>query len=350
MKVSVIVPLYNEGRHIDKLYEDLCNQTLKDFEVVFVDDGSKDNSFAKAQNIAQSDNRVKVIHQENKGVSCARNNGIEHSSGDYIMFIDGDDRLPHNAIQSLYEVAIKTKADIVQACIGEDSRNDNSESMITSTEAIPYIINGGINLQKNDTSNIPVPIKKSFRGPYGKLFRKDVIGMNRFPEGIALGEDLIFVLKIVIKKINIALLNKCVYYAENNIQSSTRKYNTNLIESSILFYYKLNEIFDNNPELNKYQYEKSDINYSTIDLVLNNVYFNPRSPLNLIQAYTQYKRFLCRPEVKNIIIQAYYLKKKKKFNYNMKRTLGIFLLYKRMYLLWFIIRFTLRKIKQIVIG
>ena len=93
--VTVIVPVYNVEKFIDKCVQSVIDQTMTDIEVILVDDGSTDNSLARCREWANKDSRVKVYHQENQGVSVARNLGIEKSAGKYIAFIDSDLSLIH---------------------------------------------------------------------------------------------------------------------------------------------------------------------------------------------------------------------------------------------------------------
>ena len=97
--VTVIVPVYNVEKFIDKCVQSVIDQTMTDIEVILVDDGSTDNSLARCREWANKDSRVKVYHQENQGVSVARNLGIEKSAGKYIAFIDSDDWIDPNYLE-----------------------------------------------------------------------------------------------------------------------------------------------------------------------------------------------------------------------------------------------------------
>ena len=91
MFFSVILPLFNKAPYVEKTIQSVLSQTYEDFELIVVDDGSTDSSFEVAKNAMGSDRRCQIIHQENSGVSVARNKGVSLSSGDYVCFIDGDD-------------------------------------------------------------------------------------------------------------------------------------------------------------------------------------------------------------------------------------------------------------------
>ena len=101
MKISVILPCYNAGAYLSACLDSLFAQSMRDFEVIFVDDGSRDDSLALARRYAERDARIHVISQENQGVSAARNLGLAHARGEWITFVDGDDLLPLDAFETL---------------------------------------------------------------------------------------------------------------------------------------------------------------------------------------------------------------------------------------------------------
>ena len=99
MKLSIIIPCYNVEKFVQKCASSILVQKGFDCELIFVNDGSKDNTLHVLENLVVKDNRIKVINQENQGLSGARNTGIENAKGDYIMFIDADDWLKPNAFE-----------------------------------------------------------------------------------------------------------------------------------------------------------------------------------------------------------------------------------------------------------
>ncbi len=111
VKISVIIPVYNVEKYLARCLDSVVNQTLKDIEIICVDDGSTDKSIVIAQEYAKRDNRISVIHQENKGVSAARNAGMKIASGKYISFIDGDDWIDLDFLEKLYNAAESSGAD-----------------------------------------------------------------------------------------------------------------------------------------------------------------------------------------------------------------------------------------------
>ena len=110
--VSVVVPVYNVDIYLEEMLEGLRNQTLKDIEIICVDDGSTDKSAGIIQNQAQKDTRIKYIRQENQGGGAARNTGIAAADGKYLICLDADDIYEGNMLELLYNQAEKTDADI----------------------------------------------------------------------------------------------------------------------------------------------------------------------------------------------------------------------------------------------
>ncbi|EKP7814543.1 glycosyltransferase family 2 protein, partial [Campylobacter jejuni] len=101
-KISVIIPIYNVEKYLDKCLKSVINQTYKNLDIILVDDGSIDNSLNIAKEYAKKDERIKIIHnEENLGTFAARNNGVKHSNGEYLMFLDPDDFLELEACEKL---------------------------------------------------------------------------------------------------------------------------------------------------------------------------------------------------------------------------------------------------------
>ena len=129
-KVSIIIPVYNVEKYITKTIESVINQTYSDIEVILIDDGSEDSSGSICDEYAKNDDRIKVFHQENLGVSQARNKGIDISTGDYILFIDSDDYVSNDYIEALINGAIKTNADVCccgYTCITKEDRYEHND-------------------------------------------------------------------------------------------------------------------------------------------------------------------------------------------------------------------------------
>lgn len=115
VEVSIIIPVYNAGKYLEKCIGSILNQSFYNFEIIIVNDGSTDNSSIICNNLAQKDNRIKVFHQDNHGVSAARNLGISSANGRYVMFLDADDYwLSTDCLKILMDKAIALDADLIR--------------------------------------------------------------------------------------------------------------------------------------------------------------------------------------------------------------------------------------------
>ena len=115
IKVSIIIPVYNVAPFLDKCLSSCVNQTFQDIEIIVVNDGSRDESSQIIAAYAAIDDRIKVITKENQGLIYARKSGLEVACGEYVFHLDGDDYIEPNAIEILYDEAIKQDADYVVA-------------------------------------------------------------------------------------------------------------------------------------------------------------------------------------------------------------------------------------------
>ena len=140
IKVSIIIPVFNKGEYLNNCLSKITSQTLRDIEILCIDDGSTDNSLDILLSWEKRDNRISVITQKNSGPSAARNNGIKNSTGDFICFIDADDFYPDDkTIEELYYAAIKHNADI---CGGELQQYDSKKEKYVKTKEYSFEISG----------------------------------------------------------------------------------------------------------------------------------------------------------------------------------------------------------------
>ncbi len=175
--VSIIVPVYNIENYAENCIKSLIGQTYQDLEIILVDDGSLDVSGKICDDFAQKDERIKVIHKTNGGLSSARNAGIDIATGDYFMFVDGDDYIAENTVEILLEYIANHDADILQF--------DYEETFV------PY---QSINSTSTNKAEIVTNLKEMFEklyyigGPAAssctKLYKKELFKTLRFKEGI----------------------------------------------------------------------------------------------------------------------------------------------------------------------
>lgn len=209
-KVSVIVPVYKAEKFIAQCVDSILNQTMSDLEVILVDDGSPDSSSKMCDELAQGDNRIKVFHQENGGVCAARNTGLENAQGKYIFFVDSDDYIPYDAIETLYNDAVNNKADLSIGRMYDNEKNEKKEDELQIWTGKEGIINA---LQDNP----------ALYGCCSKLFKKTLIGDIRFAVGRRVHEDGYFTFLNLIKQPVITVRNKCTYIYRYNPDSASHE-------------------------------------------------------------------------------------------------------------------------------
>lgn len=217
MKISIIVPIFNVEKYIHTCLESLINQTYKDFEIILIDDGSFDDCPAICDNYAKRNNNIKVIHQQNAGVSSARNRGIDIASGDYVMFVDSDDYVFPTLCENLIKYADE-KTDIVISGFVEGF--SNKQQIVQVEDVVCYAVD---DLKRNfDFYYLRLPLLNS---PCAKLYKRCLLNDIRFKSEICMGEDFIFNLKYFNNSRNIKIIPFADYYYNlTNAESATKKY------------------------------------------------------------------------------------------------------------------------------
>lgn len=187
-KVSIIIPMYNSEKYIERCIDSILSQTYKDFEIIIINDGSTDNSLKICEKYR--DDRLKIFSKKNEGVGAARNYGLDIADGDYILFIDSDDCIDEDYLLRLIESNNIYNADLIESGARVHLENDHciypyqKDSQITVFDNKEYIKN--FLLFK---TNISV---------WGKLYKKELIGNTRFKK-MNINEDFFFTWEIVKK-------------------------------------------------------------------------------------------------------------------------------------------------------
>lgn len=207
-KVSVIVPVYNSEKYLDACLESLLNQTLKDIEIICVDDGSTDQSYIRLQQYAEKDSRIKIYQQKNQGVAMARNTALKYAIGDWIAFCDSDDTVPLDAYEKFFSAT--QDVDVV---VGDFYDIDDYGSL-----------DRALKKPKKEMSSFQV----LFKVPciWTKLIRKEYIEKNQmvFPD-LKLGEDVVFLAQIAALNPKCRVITDVVYYHWNHNKETEKSLN-----------------------------------------------------------------------------------------------------------------------------
>lgn len=189
--ISIVIPAYNDEKYIVRCLESIEKQTYKDYEVLLVLDGSTDKTKEFASNYVGSVNNLHIIEQENSGSGRARNNGLEHSNGEYIVFVDADDWLEPEALKILMEIEDETNADyIVANAIVVEKKDDAEENKRYVGHAEDSFVEGSTEVSKK---YFDLDVDASSHSPWGKLFKASIIMENnvRFPD-LRRSQDIVF--------------------------------------------------------------------------------------------------------------------------------------------------------------
>lgn len=253
IKISIIVPIYNVEKYLNKCFESLISQTLKDIEIIAINDGSTDSSYEIAKEYAKKHKNILLFNNENHGLSYTRNYGLKKAKGKYIMFVDSDDFLDQDCCEKLYTFAENKKADIV--CFDLKFIFNNRESIMQS----------GTNELISPTEYILGPGSAACKF-YLKSFMKKID--FKFKEGIW-SEDVAIIPSLCLHTTKIYYLKDCFYnyFQRDNSITNQKKYNKKSFDvfNSINL---LTDIFKTN---GRYLEFKEEIEYIYITNLLLNI-------------------------------------------------------------------------------
>ena len=296
-KVSIIVPIYNMGKYLARCLDSLVGQNLNDIEIITINDGSTDNSLEILQNYKYMDTRIKVINQENLGVSEARNAGIEIANGEYIAFVDPDDWVDSDMYATMYEKAIEYQCDIVICSYVREFKGHSKlkefdlpkEYHFKNEEVKNFLLRRLIGPVNEEISN---PELLDAWGPvWSKLYKKDLIINNgiKFTDlkEIGTNEDSLFNIEASYYAHSCCFINKPLYhYWKENVTSITSYYKPMLSKQWLTLFNTISSIITKAELDNEYMTALNNrISLATLGLGLNTI-----SKSNSDSAYVKYKK------------------------------------------------------------
>lgn len=265
IRLSVIIPVYNTEKYLERCIQSVLEQNILDKEIILINDGSTDKSAEICDKYAIEYKNIIVIHKKNAGISSARNTGIEHAKGEYIMFLDSDDNLVGGSLKKLLDTASFNKSDL---CI-------SSFNTVFLETVSSNLFNERVYMTVEEFANdwhLYFATVSNF--VWGKLYKKELILRNniRFNPEITLGEDLLFNLIYYRRCKKIQVSNQCVVNYLQREGSITHKYINNTFELKQKYY---NAIIKFLNEMNA----DSEFN---INRVMDNMYKNYCHQLELL--------------------------------------------------------------------
>ena len=214
--LSIIIPLYNCEKYIKQCLDTIFRQEMNEseFEVIVIDDGSKDSGCSLASEYAKRHQNVLVVKQENQGVACARNNALEKATGDYITFVDADDMLVSGSLSTLIKIAVENKADIVKAAYKEVPEDAVCEDFSSSHDNCSIQVMTGEEAILNVTR-----MKEGYCWRY--LISRKLITDNRlsFPPKVTFMEDWAFITQAILKSRTFVNADVLLYLYRRNSSS-----------------------------------------------------------------------------------------------------------------------------------
>ena len=243
MLISVIVPVYKAETFLNRCVDSILSQTLPDFELILVDDGSPDNSGAICDDYAKADSRVQVIHQENGGAASARNAGLDRAKGEWIAFVDSDDWIDQDYFRLLYESAVEHHADVV-ACRYQLFSETNQINDIKIT----------CRLSSDNVEDYWVGDRTGATVPWGKIFAQSLFDGYRFPVG-RIGEDEFVIYKILFGCKKFALIDVPLYYYYYNQDGVSRSNYFNRFNDILACFEEHEQFFKDSPWQEAYRLE-----------------------------------------------------------------------------------------------
>lgn len=239
--ISIIVPVYNSGKYLKECIDSILNQTYLDFEAIFIDDGSTDNSIDIIKLFAENDSRIRFLSQKNAGPSCARNNGIRNANGEYIVFVDSDDIIDNNYLMEFvkYNELYGPNSLIITRWQSFVDNNNLREFKKIEKDVIELSYGEEFKLYEEYVLN----------APYNKFFYKKYIDLYNisFDSNICIGEDLLFNIEYIkhVKPEKYIILPHYSYYYRRNVETSlTSKYISEFYEHTKYEFEKLIQLLE----------------------------------------------------------------------------------------------------------
>ena len=208
--ISIIIPVYNVEEYVEKCLMSLLNQTYSNIEIICVDDGSVDGSRRVLETCAEHDSRIKILHQENRGVSSARNLGLDHMQGEFFAFVDPDDYVELDMYEKLITAINKAQADIASCsyCIEKKDKTNYLQNRLHVTEKTVNAKKFFKYIYKRDSY-------KAVGGyVWTRLFRRTSFEKHdiRFDEDIQYGEGTLFLARCMVKAKKVIYINSTLYH------------------------------------------------------------------------------------------------------------------------------------------
>ena len=216
VEISIIVPVYNVEQYLSRCIDSILQQSFEDYEIILVNDGSKDNSGQICNDYVQKDSRIKIINQENAGLAISRRNGFRKSNGKYIMFVDSDDWIDKDTLKDMYKRAEENESEIV--CMQFRRVNEKGRKKDYGFKFDPIICE-----KKEDMVYHMHTTRYISSSACTKLIRRDIMDSISFPINLAIGEEHNMVAQLILNADRVIIVDDIYYnyfFRSNSISHS----------------------------------------------------------------------------------------------------------------------------------
>ena len=303
-EISVIVPLYNAEKYIDRCIKSIYAQTFTDYEIILVNDGSKDKSAEICRKYAEEDKRITFIDKENEGAGSARNAGIEAAKGKYLAFPDVDDWFEPDMYESLYSVAAKDNYDIVFSGGNYYSQSNGSDPVYSRTSVPPDVC---YTSQQECRRNVMdfFPTSTIFDVPWNKLYRRSAIENNVRFSDTRRCQDAMFNIDFYNASTRVASVDRAFYnYIENTVSGVQRKFPKNYIDINVQYFRKLISILDSWGIYEKEIKTHYDTSFAVAVYETMCMFENPRWNMNKAEQKEYILNIMNREDIKSMLSAA----------------------------------------------
>lgn len=242
IKVSVVMPVYNAEKYLVKSIESMLGQTLKEIELILVNDGSKDKSLEICEEYEKKDNRITVINKKNEGACIARNTGIEKAKGKYIQLVDADDYIENNMLEEQYNLAEKTNSEVVMCGMKFDVHQKKGEVVTSESHYKDMVLKS-----QNEIKSIFMDLFDNllFNYTHNKLYNAEFLKNNnlRFIEWLPIDQDTNFNIDVFKKLNKLTISTKSYYhYVKTFEETIVTRYHANKFKVRTFRYDRLKQL------------------------------------------------------------------------------------------------------------
>lgn len=238
--ISVIVPVYNVEEYLSECVDSVLKQTYTNLEVLLIDDGSLDSSGKLCDEYATKDDRIKVYHKQNGGVSSARNLGLDVANGEYVTFVDSDDYIDENYVLKLYQALQGDNADMAFCGFANylDGKLEKFDEYFPIDLSVDVNDKRFLKTMHNFLSGWRLPFGVCWR----ILYKKELVCNFRFNTEMKWGEDTLFCLQNIMGSKKINAVTEVLYFYRYNPKSAVHVYRKNYLQNQLVFYKEMQKL------------------------------------------------------------------------------------------------------------